>query len=150
MTGAPLDTLLARLKNVRQSGDRYRADCPIGHRSRGTLSIGETSDGNVLMCCHAGCGAAEVLAALGLSLADLFPGRPIDDRGVRTPADRRAQRERSRMYQVRRLLPELALEARIVLAAAAVLGRGERLHTEDDDRLVEAVGRIQSAREVLR
>ncbi|MHB1951614.1 MAG: hypothetical protein ACYCQK_09090 [Acidiferrobacteraceae bacterium] len=87
---APYDLLLARLEGVRAyrapAGDidrSARAYCPahqIGpHRpGRGrTLSIAERGD-VVLVHCHGGCGAADVLAAVGLSLHDLYPRRGAD------------------------------------------------------------------------
>ena len=38
-----------------------------------SLSITEVGDGSVLLKCHAGCTAAEVMEAVGLELQDLFP-----------------------------------------------------------------------------
>lgn len=70
-----LDRLLPLLNGVRRSGDSYRADCPVGHRSRGTLSLAEGRDGHVVLHCFGGCHAADVLGAIGLSLGDLFPSR---------------------------------------------------------------------------
>lgn len=74
--------LLARLDGVRQAGDgRWRAFCPAHqpgpHRAGRTcsLSVAEGREG-ALIHCHAGCSAAEVVAAAGLHLADLFPSRP--------------------------------------------------------------------------
>jgi hypothetical protein len=109
--------------------------------------VAAADDGRALLHCFAGCGAADVLAAVGLSLADLFPERITH---ATTPAQRRELRERARMADWRAALGVLAFEARVVLAAAAVLGRGERLSIEDDDRLTEAVTRIEDARAVLR
>ena len=149
--GDPIDRLLDRLDHVRQTGDRWRARCPSHGSDRNqSLSITAADDGTVLLKCFGGCGAADVMAAAGLTLADLFPERPQENRTPRTAAERRMARERARMYAIRRLLPELALEVRIVLAAAAVIGNGERLNLTDEDRLVEAVERIEQAREVLR
>jgi hypothetical protein len=45
-----------------------------GDRNR-SLSVGETSDGTVLIRCFAGCGPTEILGAVGLELRDLFPPR---------------------------------------------------------------------------
>lgn len=142
--------ILERFENVRQYGKDWRADCPIGHRSKGTLSITESDDGTVLLKDHAGCGAAEIMVAVGLTLADLFPERPAERTQPRTPKEHREARERSRMYKVRRLLPELAFESRVVLAAAGKIEHDEPLTDDDRTRLVVAVQRIEAAREVLR
>lgn len=49
------------------------AKCPAHDDKSPSLSVRETEDGRVLIHCHAGCGASDVLAAIGLTLADLFP-----------------------------------------------------------------------------
>ncbi len=69
--------LLDRLDGVRPSGDgKWRARCP-SHGSRGdSLAIAEKDD-RVLLHCFAGCETADVLASLGLRLADLYD-RPLD------------------------------------------------------------------------
>ena len=74
MSGAPIGALLARLERVKQTGlGQWRARCPA-HESKGlTLSIGEADSGAALVHCFAGCGAADVLASVGLQLSDLYP-----------------------------------------------------------------------------
>ena len=74
MSGTPVDALLARLERVKQAGaGQWRARCPA-HDSEGlTLSIGEADTGAALLHCFAGCGAADVLASVGLQLSDLYP-----------------------------------------------------------------------------
>ena len=74
----PLDKVLERLDGVRPVGDGYVARCPHpGHgKERGdvnpSLSLTEGEDGRALLKCHAGCLTEEVLAAIGLSMSDLF------------------------------------------------------------------------------
>jgi hypothetical protein len=147
-TSAPVDLLLARLDGVQQAGRGWRARCPSHGSDRNrSLSIAAADDGRVLLKCFAECPAADVLAAVGLTLADLFPVRITH---ATTPAERRELQERARMAKWRSALGVLAMEARVVLAAAGILSRGERLAPADDDRLVEAVERIDDARAVLR
>jgi hypothetical protein len=146
----PAETLISRLEHVRQYDKGWRADCPVGHRSKGTLSIGEGDDSRVLLRCFAGCDALDVVHAVGLELKDLFEERPTEHSEPRTPKERREARERARMYKVRRLLPELAFESRVVLAAAGKIEHDEPLTHDDRDRLVVAVQRIEQAREMLR
>ena len=70
---APLDDVLARLSAVRKSGKQYIAHCPAHHDKSPSLSVREGKDGRVLLYCHAGCSIDEIVRALGLTLADLFP-----------------------------------------------------------------------------
>ncbi len=67
--------LLARLDAVRKVGaGRWRARCPAHDgKNRDVLSVGETTDGTVLIRCFHGCTASEIVGAAGLDLADLFP-----------------------------------------------------------------------------
>jgi hypothetical protein len=75
----PLDTILAKIPQVRRTGHSYRAPCP-GHAGDNptALSITEAEDGAVLLYCHTrGCQAEAIVRAIGLELKDLFPeGHP--------------------------------------------------------------------------
>jgi hypothetical protein len=71
-----LNEILARLENVKKSGDNFVAYCP-GHDDRKqSLSVSE-KEGKVLLCCHAGCDVAKICAALSIELKDLFSGQTI-------------------------------------------------------------------------
>jgi hypothetical protein len=71
----PLDRLLGRLDGVRQTRTGYIARCPSHADRDPSLSITEADDGRVLVKCFAACTAAGIVAAVGLTMADLFPGR---------------------------------------------------------------------------
>lgn len=77
--------LLDYLERVRARGsDQWSASCPgplheHGDRSGG-LAIRQVDD-RVLIFCPAGCTASEIMAAVGLSLADLYD-RPLNSTGV--------------------------------------------------------------------
>jgi hypothetical protein len=88
---APVDRLLGRLEGVRKTGPlRWMARCPAHEDRTASLSIRETDEGKILIYDFAGCGACDVLAAVGLDLADLFPER-VD----KYPQTGRAPRHRS-------------------------------------------------------
>lgn len=68
------DKILPHLEKVRRNGDnQWMACCPAHADSDPSLSIKETSDGRVLMHCFAGCGGAEIMGAIGMTLDDLYP-----------------------------------------------------------------------------
>lgn len=74
----PVQLILSGLSKHRQSGPgRWLASCPGPLHKRGdrnmSLSIGETAEGAALLHCFAGCEVAAILAALNLSLSDLYP-----------------------------------------------------------------------------
>jgi len=69
----PVERLLAKLPDAKQSGKGWSARCPAHEDRRASLSIGEGDDGRALVHCHAGCKPDAICAALGLRAADLMP-----------------------------------------------------------------------------
>ncbi len=86
-TQNPIDVILGRLErggcDPRPCGTgKWESKCPAHQGSRRNLSIAVGSDGAVLLRCHhvdesgQNCQAAEIVAALGLGLRDLFKPVP--------------------------------------------------------------------------
>jgi hypothetical protein len=67
--------LLARLDNVRGTGDKRTARCVAHPDHDNSLSISSGSDGRVLVKCFAGCDVDAICAALGIEVKDLFPSK---------------------------------------------------------------------------
>ncbi|HEX7113693.1 MAG TPA: hypothetical protein VF193_01045 [Steroidobacter sp.] len=66
--------ILDRLDRVRQTGPgRWIARCPAHDDHSPSLSIRALDDGRVLLHCFAGCGALDVLGAIGLEWSALYP-----------------------------------------------------------------------------
>jgi len=82
-TDLPIDIVLDRLSVVSRSGSTWSARCPHHHDNRPSLSITETPEGVVLLHCHYGCSAEEVLGAIDLTFADLYPSPYALEFGVR-------------------------------------------------------------------
>lgn len=57
-----------------ESAGKWSARCPAHDDSSPSLSIGSI-EGQALLYCHTGCDTADVMAALGLGMADLFDNR---------------------------------------------------------------------------
>ncbi len=73
-TESPIDRLLERLERVKATGPgRWSACCPAHDDKSPSLAIRELGDERVLLHCFTGCSTADVLAAVGLEFADLFP-----------------------------------------------------------------------------
>ncbi len=62
---------LSLLDHVRPVKGGWQARCPSHEDENPSLSVSER-DGRILLCCHAGCETSDILAALGLEMADLF------------------------------------------------------------------------------
>ena len=140
-----IEGLLVRLERVHRSGQGWRANCPCGHRTNGTLSLALGDNDAILVHCFSGCATADVLGRLGLTLADIQPARLRDT----SPEGRRAAFERFRLSSVSAAANVILRESQIILLAAADVNRGLTLDAEDANRLIGAVERIQAAQSVL-
>ena len=140
----PAVRLFERLMRVSHyEGGRARAICP-GHESRHqtqSLSIRELPDGTVLLRCHAGCSAAQIVEAVGLTLGDLFA------RDHRAPAEPRHPQKPNHFHAAREALETVAREAIIVNLVAEDVACGRVLTEGDLERCAVATGRIRYALE---
>lgn len=136
--------LLDRLEKVRSNGKGWTARCPA-HQDQGpSLSVTETSD-RVLVHCFSGCHASDVLAAVGLNFADLFPPRHWPDGKEQRLQAQRSIRDASRDAAI----DLLALESKITLIAARQIAGGVPMSPEDEARLATAAERIDMAANTL-
>ena len=145
LTHSPLRAVLDRLEGVQKAGKGWRARCPACTGRSRKVAITEADNGAILLHCFAGCPAAEVVAAVGLTLADLYPERILPT----TPEERRAVRQRMREAGWAAALDLLAFEATIVGIAGEQIAGGEPLSDADLIRVRQAVARIGDARGVL-
>ncbi len=139
---ASIDLILTRLERVKPYGAGYMASCPAHTDRTASLSLCMGDSGAILLNCFAGCSAHDVLTALGLTFADLFPRRLLDS----TPEQRRELHALALRTKLKAAGNVLDLEARVVLIAAGDIERGKILDTADHDRLAVACERIRDAR----
>lgn len=130
------ETLLSRLDKVRKTGpDSWVALCPAHEDKSPSLSVRDAGNGLVLAHCFAGCGVDAVLAAVGLTLEDLFPDRlPVNHKSLR------------RSFPAADVLENITRETSIVAVAASNIRQGIVLSDEDHQRLLVASERIYEAR----
>lgn len=131
-----VNDLVARLEKAkRTSRDSWIACCPA-HKDRSpSLTVRGLEDGRILVHCFAGCGAADVMAAIGMETADLFPQAIADH----LPAVRQP-------FTATDVLRALRREAAVVAISSADLAEGK---TVDRDRLFLASERIADACEYI-
>jgi len=133
------DELVSRLEGVKRTGaSRWIARCPAHEDRSPSLSLAERDDGAILIHCHGGCSAHEVVGALGLELHDLFPETNRD----------RDNRPRQRI-PYRDILETLASECLVVAIAASDLARGQPLSDGDKERLWQSVLRFSNAHDLV-
>ena len=69
-----IEEFLGRLKGVVEKGEgRWSACCPAHDDSNPSMSVTVGDKGGILVHCHAGCSAEEIVRAMGLKMADLMP-----------------------------------------------------------------------------
>lgn len=71
----PIEILLQKLSSARRNheGTMYRARCPAHNDHKPSLLFGENPEGRVWVRCMKGCKIGYILAALGITDADLQP-----------------------------------------------------------------------------
>lgn len=133
--GQILARLLDRLQGVKRTGpSRWLARCPAHDDRHPSLAIREADDGRVLLHCFAGCSVEDIVSAVGLELADLFPPRPIPY----------AKPERQPFPAID-VLRAVAHEALLCALAASDMAKGKVLSSDERERLNRAALRLQEA-----
>lgn len=126
------EDLIARLEKVRKAGERsWSARCPA-HADKGPSLHVTDNDGTILIHCFAGCSPAEIAAAAGINLSDLFP-----------PRNKHEALQYRRERLVRGTLKELEHELRVALI---ILGDVENRRALDPE---QHIGRARRARAAL-
>jgi hypothetical protein len=133
--------IIERLDGVRTRGpNQWVARCPAHEDRSPSLSIRETSTGNILVYDFGGCDTHSVLAALGLTVGDLF-AEPFPDVKPGKPNHWHARKE---------AFETIHRECLLVAIAGETLAAGVTLSLDDRNRLCFAATRIRSAVEVCR
>lgn len=105
---------IEHLEHVRSQGPgKWRARCPAHSDTNPSLSVREGDDGRILLHCFSGCQPTEIVAAMGLTMRDLFPDTPVDRDVLRRAWIRRQAERRRRQAAGRRA--DLYREAETVL-----------------------------------
>jgi hypothetical protein len=133
--------LIDRLERVRQTAPgRWLAKCPAHQDRSPSLSIRELDDGRVLLYDFGGCQVGDVLAAVGLTVADLFPQRLAGHSHAATHSK----------IPARDLLEIVSHETSIVAVIVTDLIAKKTISDTDWQRLALAVSRIGKAADYVR
>lgn len=131
----PAEIFLSRVEGVRKTGPgRWVFRVPTRKDKRASGSARELEDGRLLLHDFAGDSAADMLAAVGLAMTDLYPAQLT---GQGKPERRR--------FLAAEALHCVAFEALVVAAAANSMVAGKHLPQADRERLLLAVERLQAA-----
>lgn len=130
------EELLSKLEGVIERGpNSWIATCPAHDDDSPSLNIREVENGRILIHCFAGCGAIEILEALNLPFAALFPDGNNHTHSI--PAAKR--------LIPRDVIAALAYECIVVMVAACAVASGHILTSYDTERLRLAAERLHAA-----
>lgn len=130
-----IDVALGRLEGVRQTGaGQWVARCPAHSDRSPSLSIADKGN-RLLMHCFAGCEPAEVAAAIGLRLSDLFDA-PLEPRAHDAPWHAG--------YRGARMAREMWRELVVCECARSQREAGRPLSPGDVEREAQAVRRLRA------
>lgn len=136
------DNLLSRLDKVRQRGaGQWSARCPAHDDKGPSLSIKQRDDGALLLHCFGGCAVEQIVGAVGLSLADLFPPRD------RTPGGGKPSKLKLPAAQA---LEILSREALLIFVIGSDMHNNKLISEIDFGRLATAVRRVGQIAEATR
>lgn len=102
MSHADLLSALERLPGKDKPGDGRMLSCPVHGEDRDpSLSMDIGTDDAILLSCMAGCRTEDIIAALGFTMADLYPDRPYTNGHARPTGTRRAAGAGERSFEAR-------------------------------------------------
>lgn len=90
-----LADFLSHFDRPRRTSRGWLAKCPAHADRRPSLGIAEGDSGRILLKCWTGCSAAEIVAAMGLSMRDLFADEMPSRDAMRRVRARKAETERA-------------------------------------------------------
>lgn len=137
-----IESLLEKLDGVKRTGNgKFVARCPSHNDANPSLSISLTETGIVLLHCFAGCAACDVLAAIDLDFADLYP--PKDSvKGY-------SYKPMKAPFDARQVLIALSGEALTIIQICRIVLHRKPLTKEDYTRLTLAAHRFQAGLEKI-
>ena len=131
---ANITKILDLLTKVRSKGsDRWVACCPAHLDKSPSVSVRYVDD-RILLHCFAGCSVDEIVASMGLTLADLMPERQGN-----------YQHSKIRRIPATDILEFMAFEGLIIAIAGDDFIKNGSLTEKDFERMKLAVVRMQDA-----
>lgn len=133
-----ISNFLNRFQKVKATGkNRWTCLCSAHDDRSPSMHIKLEDDGKILINCKAGCGAEDILGAVGMEFADLMPEQPTHQR----------QKPRKQILYATEALELIRFEAQIILASAYAM-RNNTLTNKDLIRAEQAMQTINKCLEL--
>lgn len=135
-----LQTLLSRLDKVKSTGKgRWTCSCPSHDDRSPSMHIKIEDDGKILINCKAGCGAQDIVSAIGMTLGELMPHLPSHHK----------YQPRKQIIYATEALELIRFEAQIIMACGYSMRKGT-LTQNDLDRAEQAMQTINKCLELTK
>jgi len=128
-----LERLLNSLTKVKGRKGAWTAACPAHEDKSPSLAVRQVEDGRILLHCFGGCSVHDVLGAVGMDMADLFPDNGENKKAIKP------------VFYATDLLRVIAFETLVVSIGASDMSKGKQLSERDLQRMQKAAQRIQEA-----
>ena len=135
-----IEALLSHFDGVKETGHgRFVARCSAHNDHSPSLAISEGDDGRLLLHCWAGCETEDILAARGLTFADVMPER------IGTEHSYKPVRQR---FDARQVLAGVSHEIMVVCLIAEKYASS--IGDDDEARLMLTATRLNTALDLSR
>lgn len=143
---------------ARRSGQGWSDACPAHHDRNNSLSVSVGRDGRLLLCCHAGCTFAEIIAAAGMTPQQIHAkASPSAQRSQKIRDDAKADRKRADALAIwdscrpiKETLGETYLASRGIRQGFDALRFHDALKHGDDGQLYPCiVGKVERGSEMV-
>jgi hypothetical protein len=137
---AATQKLLSRLQNVSREHQKgkltcWSARCPAHEDRAPSLSVAD-DNGTVLIHCYAGCSPADIVAAVGMNLSDLFPRKLLTGKpGRHLP------------WLGATAFKAIVFDALVVANIASTMRQNREISEQDYEFLWAAIERLQRTEE---
>lgn len=139
------ETFLDGLDRPRRTARGFIAHCPAHEDRSASLSVSEGDDGRILIKDFSGCTPAEIVAAMGLKLSDLFPENQTPASRARSRQVKHLKQEKARLQKIDTQFQGVFREAETTLEAAKGIDISG-LSEEELDAAMNALGDAYEAR----
>lgn len=131
---------LALFHPVKPTRKGWDVCCPAHDDQHPSLGVMEGDGGRIVLNCLAHCENRDIVRALNLTMADLFPDRPLDGplRPIRTPSRILSPRKRAFAYELHAL--DLRQAAERILAASTNCNDCDTWTNAERELAMKAVG----------
>ena len=134
------------LEAPRRTARGIIAKCPAHNDRRPSLSACKGDDGRTLVHCLAGCTVDEIVSALGLRMADLFPGKQTRESRARSRRVNRLKEKKAQFQNIDMGLQGVFREADAAIEAAK--GDISEWTEQEIDLAMTALGDAYNARRI--